>query len=88
MQDTIVKIFVIFGIVVVLCSPAACSMHRASMVKEAIVHGADPMSTKCAMEIGDTTSQVCRDLVQPKIIYSNPPAIIYEPRVNPGVNPD
>ena len=83
MQETIVKLGIIVGIVVVLCSPAACTMHRVSAVKEAIAHGADPIAAKCAMEFADS-SQVCLNYV-PKVqqqVVTLPPATITY-RVNP-----
>jgi hypothetical protein len=82
MKETIVKIAVIIAVVTVLCSPAACTMHRVTAVKEAIAHGADPIAAKCAMEFADS-SQVCLNYVPKQMQQVTLPPATITYRVNP-----
>lgn len=52
-------------VTVVVCSPVACTMHKNQAKAAAIVAGADPLETSCAM---DTQPQklVCETLARAK----------------------
>jgi len=46
-------------LVVVVCSPVACTMNRHRLIAEAIKAGVDPIAAKCAIEGSNMTEPLC-----------------------------
>ena len=59
-RTAIVVGIAILSTLILLCSPAACTMHKQKLISDAIASGKDPIAVRCALEFeGSTPSSMC-----------------------------
>lgn len=58
-KDAVVSVLAIVCALLVLLSPAACTMRRQRVVAEMVERGASPIEAKCGVEMDTGSSPVC-----------------------------